>query len=105
MPAAIQSGSRIVDIDSVERCGEAVGIAFAPHLAVGDDVDAGLLLRLDGHESGVVLRLLKKIRGNSPQFSRPNARWKSAGESGTVDEPFRLRVATDYRCGKQHHDS
>src|SRR5438034_1879630 len=52
-----ERGAGTVDIDAFERGGEAVGIAFAPDLAVGDDVEAGPLLRPDGEQRGVVLRL------------------------------------------------
>ena len=38
---------RVVAVHAVERGGEAVGVAFAPHLAIGDDVDAGALLVAD----------------------------------------------------------
>ena len=42
---AVERGARVVDVDALERGGEAVGVALAPDLAVGDDVEAGLLLR------------------------------------------------------------
>src|SRR2546427_360625 len=57
MARAVERGAGMVDIDAFERGGEAVGIAFAPDLAVGDDVEAGALLRPDGEQRGVVLRL------------------------------------------------
>ena len=41
MTAAIERRAGIVEIDAVERGGEAVGVALAPDLAVGDDVEAG----------------------------------------------------------------
>ena len=50
MAAAVERRARIVDVDAVERRGEAVGIALAPHLAVGDDVEPGALLVADGEE-------------------------------------------------------
>jgi hypothetical protein len=34
MAAAVQCGARSVDIYAIERRGEAVGVALAPHLAV-----------------------------------------------------------------------
>ena len=61
VPAAVVDDSAgIVDVDALERGGEAVGVALAPHLAVGDDVDAGALHVADGEERGVVLRLLEE---------------------------------------------
>src|SRR5438309_3206930 len=47
MARAVERAPRMIEIDAFERGGEAVGIAFAPDLAVGDDVEAGPLLRPD----------------------------------------------------------
>ncbi len=62
----------IVDVDAVERGGEAVGIALAPLLAVGDDVEAGALLVADGEQRGVVLRALRAARAR-PATGRARA--------------------------------
>src|SRR2546422_3750339 len=67
MARAVERSAGMVDIDAFERGGEAVGIAFAPDLAVGDDVEAGPLLRPDGEQRGVVLRLGEIGLGNPPQ--------------------------------------
>ena len=80
MAAAVERRAGIVDVDAFERGGEAVGIAFAPHLAVGDDVEPGALLVADGEQRGVVLRLLEQFRRNAPQLLGAHARRKAAGE-------------------------
>ena len=48
---------RVVDVEPLERGREAVGVALAADLAVGDDVDAGALEVADGERGGVVLGL------------------------------------------------
>ena len=56
----------LVDVDALERGGEAVGVALAADLAVGDDVDAGPLHVADGDDGGIVLRLLEPRLGHAP---------------------------------------
>src|SRR5260370_19503428 len=75
--------------------GEAVGVAFTPHLAVGDDVKPGAFLVPDGEQRGVVLRLIEEFRRNAPQLLRAHARWKTAGELLTVDQPVWLGIGTN----------
>ena len=86
---------RIVEIDALERGGEAVGVALAADLAVGDDVDAGALHVADREHRGVVLRLLEPgPRG----CARSCARTRGTGgiaTAGAVDQPVRLRIAAD----------
>ena len=57
VPGAVERDAGIVDVDPFERGGEAVRIALAADLAVGDDVEPRLLLRLDREHGRVVLRL------------------------------------------------
>jgi hypothetical protein len=57
--AAVERGARVVDVDAVQRGREPVGVALPARLAVGQDVQAGLLLRPDGQQRGVALRLLQ----------------------------------------------
>ena len=101
MAGAVERGAGIVDVDAVERGGEAVGIALAAHLAVGDDVEADLLLVADRQQRGVVLRLLQPFGRDPPQLLRAHARRKAPGELLAVDQPFRLRIGPDQRGGKQ----
>ena len=107
MAAAVERGAGIVDVDAVERGGEAVRIALAAHLAVGDDVEPGALLLADGENGGVVLRLLEPFRRDAPQLLRPHARREAAGELLAVDQPVGLRVGADERGRKEfwHDDS
>ena len=65
---AVRRLAGIVEIDAVERGREAVGIALAPLLAVGDDVEAGALLVADGEERGVVLRRVEPFGIDAPQL-------------------------------------
>ena len=80
LPAAPGDRRRVVDVDAVERGGEAVRVALAAHLAVGDDVDAGALHVADREQRRVVLRLLEPgfaARARSPARARA-APWSSA---------------------------
>ncbi len=61
MAGAVERGAGIVDVDAFERGGEAVGVALAAHLAVGDDVEAGALLVVDREQRRVVLRLRQML--------------------------------------------
>ena len=101
-PERSSADAGIVDVDALERGGETIGIALAANLAVGDDVEAGVLLRLDRHDRRVVLRLGQEGLGDPPEFARAHARRKSPGELLAVDQPFRLRIAAHERGRKQH---
>src|SRR5438105_7378012 len=83
MARAVQRGAGMVDIDAFERGGEAVGIAFAPDLAVGDDVEARPLLRPDGEQRGVVLRLGETRLDTRPQGRMGRAHVWTADTRGT----------------------
>ena len=100
MPAAIEGRPGVVDVDALERGGEVVAVGLAPHLAVGDDVEPGLLLGADGQHRGVVLRLREVLRIDPPQLQRSHPRREAAGELGPVDQPVRLGVAPHQR-GRQ----
>ena len=93
--AAVERGAGIVDVDALERRREAVGIALAPHLAVGDDVEPGALLVADGEQGRVVLGLLQEFGRDAPQLAGADARRKAAGELDPVDQPVGLDVAAD----------
>ena len=94
MAAAIERGARVVEVDTLERGGEAVGVALAPDLAVGDDVEAGALLGADRQDRGVILRLGQVLRADTPQLGGAHARRKrpaslarSINHSGWAYEP------------------
>ena len=103
MARAVERGARVVDVDALERGGEAVGVALAPDLAVGDDVEAGLLLRPDredasrrpaprrGSGSGMRHSSFARTRGGK----RPASFARSISHSG-------CGIAADERGGKQH---
>src|SRR5262245_36155332 len=95
----------VVDVNAIERGCEAVRVALAPDLAVGDDVEPSLLLCPDREHGRVVLRLLEPRLGNSPKLLGAHARRKSTGEFAAIDQPFGLWVTTDQRSGKQHEPS
>ena len=92
MAAPVERRAGIVDVDAVERGGEAVRVALAAHLAVGDDVEAGALLIADREDRRILLRLLEPLRLDAPEFLRPHARRKAAGELLAVDQPVGLRI-------------
>src|SRR5437879_11726699 len=102
MARAVERGAGGVDLDAFERGGEAVGIAFAPDLAVGDDVEARPLLRPDGEQRGVILRLGEIGLGDPPQLFRAHAGRKAPGELFPVDQPFGLGITSHQRRWKQH---
>ena len=60
MARAVERGSRVVEVDAVERGREAVRVALAPDLAVADDIEAGLLLGADRDDRRVVLGLVEQ---------------------------------------------
>ena len=102
LAAAVERHAGIVEVDAVQRGGEAVGIAFAAHLAVGDDVEPGPLLVADGDQGGVVHRLVEPFRRDPPQFLRPHPRREAAGELDAVDQPVGLGIGADEGRGQQH---
>ena len=97
VPRAIEGDARVVEVDAVERGREAVGVALAPHLAVGDHVDAGPLHVGDREPGRVVLRLLELRLRHAPELTRAHARRQPVREPLPVDQPVRLRVAPDNR--------
>src|SRR5690242_14637767 len=95
VPRAVERRAGIVDVHPLQCRGEAVGVALAAHLAIGDDVQAGFLLGADREQRRIVLGLREKRLGDAPQFFRAHARRKAPGESLAVDQPLGLRVASD----------
>ena len=90
MTAAIERRAGVVEIHAFERGGETVRITLAADLAVGDDVEAGLFLRADGEQRGVVLRLFEvglaecattRARARAAENARP-ASSRSMSHSG-----------------------
>ena len=102
MAGAIQRGAGVVQVDTLECGGKAVGVALAADLAIGDDVQPGVLLGADRHQRGIVLGLGQIGGVDAPQFLRPDPRRKASGQFFAIDQPFRLRIAANKRGGEQH---
>ena len=83
----------------VQRGREAVGVALAPHLAVGDDVQPGALLVGDRQPRRVVLRLLEVRRVDAPELMGAHPRREAVAQPLAVDQPVRLRVGADEARG------
>jgi hypothetical protein len=64
----------VVEVEPVQRRGEAVGVALAPDLAIGQDVEPRLLLLANGDTGGVVLRLLQDSGSGMRQSSLARVR-------------------------------
>ena len=101
LAAAVERGAGIVDVDAFERGGEAVRVALAAHLAVGDYVEASALLVADGEEGGVVLGLLEPFRRDPPELGRAHARREPSLQLLAVDQPVGLRIGADERGRKE----
>src|SRR3546814_15063060 len=79
---------------------EAVRIAFPPHLAVADDVDAQFLLIADRHQRRGFLRIGEPWVRDAPQRLGTHARRQAGIQPLAVDQPVRLGVASDDRRGQ-----
>ena len=60
--------ARLAGGNAFERGRKTVGVAFAPYLAIGNDVDAGALHVADRKQRCIVLRLLQPGLGDAPQI-------------------------------------
>src|SRR4051812_29669317 len=99
MARAVERAAGIVDVDALERGGEAIGVALAPDLTVGDDVQARRLLRLDGEDGRIILCFLQQRLSHAPKLARAHARREAPRKLLAVDQPFGLREAADQRSG------
>ena len=95
MTRPVERRPRVVEVEPLERVGEVVRVALAPDLAVGDDVDAGLLHVAHGERRRVVLGLLEPLVLDAPQLVGGYARRQPSRELRTVDQPVGLRIAAD----------
>src|SRR5262249_44677327 len=102
MTASIQCRAGIIEVDPIQRRRKAVGVALAPDLSIGDDVESRILLCLDGHEGRIIHGLLKVGLGNPPELSGSDTRRKSPREPRAVNEPIRLWIAAHECCWKKH---
>ena len=92
---------RIFAIHAVERRRKAVGIAFAPDLAIGHDIDAGALLVADRQDGGVILSLFKMGWVDAPQLPRMSPRRHDFRQAPAIDQPIGLRIAAHQCCRQQ----
>jgi hypothetical protein len=92
MTGAVERGAGIVDIDAFERGGEAIRIALAPPLPVGDDIETGALLVEDGDPGRVVLRLVEQFGRDPPQLPCAYPWREAAGEFFPINQPRRLGI-------------
>ena len=92
---------RCVLVDAIERGREMVGIAFAPHLPIGNNIDAGPLHVANSEQGGVVLRLGQLRLGDTPQLLAAHAGHRARLHRLAVDQPVRLRIAADDGGGEQ----
>ena len=93
--------AQALGIDALQRQREIVRIAFAPHLAVADDVDADPFQLADREDGRVVLRLLQVRRRDAPDLVRMDARHPMLFQRAAVDQPVGLRIAADDGGGDQ----
>src|SRR5262245_2459018 len=56
----------VCEIDAFDIFEEAVDEMLTRLLAIGDDVDTGVLLLLDGEDGGIALRLIEFRTGGAP---------------------------------------
>jgi hypothetical protein len=106
LAAAIERRSRVFGIDTLKRGGKAVRIAFAPLLAVGDDIEAYALLIPDREKCCLILFCFKSLRIDQPEIIHPYAR-HHLRQPCAIDQPLRLRIGTDERRRKKlsRHES
>src|SRR5690242_16714263 len=95
MTGAVERDAWIVEVDAVEGGREAVAVALAPHLAVGDDVDVRGFHVGDRKPSRIVLRLFEVRLGDAPQLAGAHSGRQAVAEPLAVDQPRGLRIAAD----------
>jgi hypothetical protein len=87
-------------VDPCKRGGEAIGVALAALLAVGNDVKPGAFLIADGQQRGIILRRFQPLRIDQPEIVRAYPRHHFS-EPRAIDQPFGLRVRADQGRRKQ----
>jgi len=97
MAGPIERGAWIINIDTLERGGEAVRVAFAALFTVRNDIEAGAFLVANSKQCRIVLRFFQKFRSDAPQLVCPDAWREAPGKFFTIDQPIRLGVGADER--------
>ena len=90
----------MLEVDPGERVREAVRVALAADLAVGDQIDSGPFHVVHGQDGRIVLSLFEMLRRDPPELAGERARRQAFGETLAVDQPVRLRIAPDDRRGE-----
>src|SRR5207237_6127079 len=94
-PGAARGNAGVVNVESVERIRETIGVAFAPHLTIGQHIETEALLDVDRQARRVVLRFLKPALVHTPEVAHAEARRRYLAEPAAVDQPVGLRKAAD----------
>ena len=92
MTAAVKRRAGILQVRTVQCRGKPVRVAFAPDLAIRDDVESRAFLIADGQNGRVILRFPEELWRNAPQLAFSRAGWETACKFFAVDKPFRLRI-------------
>ena len=66
MATAVERCSGMIDVHAFVRRGEPIRVAFAPSLAIGNDIEAGAFLVPDCQDRRVVLRLFQPFGSDTP---------------------------------------
>src|SRR5579872_3713171 len=88
VPSSCACSSRSPGMRQMSRS-EAVGVAFAPDFAIGDDVDPGALHVTDCQYRSVVLRLFQQVAWNAPDVLRMRARHAMLLQHCSIHQPVR----------------
>lgn len=86
-------GRDLVPGHALHRVGDRLGVALAPNLTVGDDVDAGGLLVGEDAQHRVVPRLGEVLGGHPPEVALGDAGGEPLAEGAALEEPVGLGVA------------
>ena len=98
LAVAVQRLAGVVDVDAAERRRHAVGVALAPDLAVGDDVQPGALLVADRGQGRRVLGLLEEALLDPPEVGGADPRGLAPPQLVSVEQPLGLRVGPNEAC-------
>ena len=95
MSGAIDRGAGMINVESIQRRGKAIGVALTADFAISDDVYAGPLHVANCEPCGIVLRLFEEWFRHAPDLARPHTRRQPAAQLLAIHQPIRLRIAAD----------
>jgi hypothetical protein len=84
-----------IGIHARKRIGQVIRIALAADFAVADDIQARFFLHADGQARGIVHGFIEKRLLHAPQVHGAHARRRLFRKLFAVDQPIRLRQASD----------